>query len=136
MDAATNQLDGITVYLDDVLVSLRSRDEYCRHHCALFAALSRYGLVINPAKCAFGKTELDFINAKVARPILGIDFLSRFGFLIDCKKRMLLHRSGDVTPFTVPRSLNKIQGIHLVKSEATNVFEKILEESRKLQIRS
>jgi hypothetical protein len=40
-----------------------------------------------------------FVEADVTRPIIGVDFLSHFGFLGDCRNNRLLD---GVTSFTVP----------------------------------
>ena len=44
----------VFIYLDDILIASSSLDEHLQHHM-LFQCLSDHGLVINPAKCEFGK---------------------------------------------------------------------------------
>ena len=65
MDSVTAKLDGVFVYLDDVLVASTTADEHKRHLRQLFAALSRFGLVLNVGKCVFGVKEIDFLGHKV-----------------------------------------------------------------------
>lgn len=45
MDAVLRDLDGVFVYLDDVLVASRNHDEHARHLCALFSRLLENGLL-------------------------------------------------------------------------------------------
>ena len=65
MDQVTQQLPGIYVYLDDVLVASDSPDQHTSQLRSLFDALKRFGLVINREKCVFGVRELDFSGHRV-----------------------------------------------------------------------
>ena len=65
MDVATEALPGVTVYLDDVLVSSRDAKEHLVHLRQLFSALSKFGLVVNRDKCEFGQSELEFLGHRV-----------------------------------------------------------------------
>ena len=67
MDHVTQQLPGVFVYLDDVLVASESPAQHVAHLRALFEALQRFGLVINRAKCVFGVRELDFLGHRVTQ---------------------------------------------------------------------
>ena len=60
MDDICRGLDFVFVYLDDILVASRSYEEHLQHLRALFRRLADQGLVINPAKCEFGKAEENF----------------------------------------------------------------------------
>ena len=62
MDQATQQLPGIYVYLDDVLVASATPKQHARYLRSHFDALKRFGLVINRAKCVFGVRELGFLG--------------------------------------------------------------------------
>ena len=62
MDEVTQQLPGVFVYLDDVLVASASPTQHARQLRQLFEALRRFGLVINQAKCDFGARELEFLG--------------------------------------------------------------------------
>lgn len=53
------------VYLDDILVASSGPDEHFRDLTDVFDRLSAYGLVINPAKCLFGVSSLDFLGHRV-----------------------------------------------------------------------
>ncbi len=65
MDTVTADLDFVFVYLDDILLASSNKKEHREHLRKLFQKLSEYGLVNNPKKCVFGKTELSFLGHKV-----------------------------------------------------------------------
>ena len=65
MDEVTQQLPGVFVYLDDVLVASNSPTQHESHLRQLFEALRRFGLVINRQKCVFGVREMDFLGHRV-----------------------------------------------------------------------
>ena len=73
MDTVCRGLDCAFVYLDDILVASTSRSRHKHDLRQLFRRLKERGLVINPAKCRFGLTEIDFlghrINAQGAVPL-------------------------------------------------------------------
>ena len=56
---ACHDLDFVFIYLDDILITSSSPDE---HFHMLFQHFSDHGLVINPAKCKFGKSEVNFLS--------------------------------------------------------------------------
>ena len=66
MDSVTNNLTGVFVYLDDVLVASESEQQHERDLRQLFAALSRCGLVLNESKCVFGVKQLQFLGHSVS----------------------------------------------------------------------
>ena len=57
MDEVSQQLPGVFIYLDDVLVASASPAQHLRQLRQLFEALKRFGLVINQAK-----RELEFLG--------------------------------------------------------------------------
>ena len=56
---ACHDLDFVFIYLDDILITSSSPDE---HFHMLFQHFSDHGLAINPAKCKFGKSEVNFLS--------------------------------------------------------------------------
>ena len=66
IDDVCRGLDFVFVYLDDILVASRSLEEHLQHLRALFQRLSDRGLVINPAKCLFGKAEVNFLSHTIS----------------------------------------------------------------------
>ena len=65
MDMVCQDLDFIFIYLDDILVASRNRKEHERHLRMLFQRLQQNGLVLNVAKCEFGKTSIGFLGHRV-----------------------------------------------------------------------
>ena len=67
MDEVTQDLPGVSVYLDDVLVASRTVEDHVHHLRGLCQALKRFGLVVNQAKCVFGVDQLEFLGHKITR---------------------------------------------------------------------
>lgn len=65
MDTVCIGLDFVFVYLDDILVASGSQSEHMRHLRLVFERLQQHGLVINAAKCQFGRSDLDFLGHHV-----------------------------------------------------------------------
>ena len=62
MDQVCRELSFVFVYMDDILVASNTPEEHDQHLQTLFTRLSQYGLVINPDKCLFGVSTLDFLG--------------------------------------------------------------------------
>ena len=71
-----------------------------------------FGFVTRKIKISEKYYTFTFIVADIMRPILGIDFLRRFGMLLDLKKGQLIH-SGTATPFSSTSSV--VAGVNLVR---------------------
>ena len=67
MDTVTQDLLGVFVYLDDVLIASSSVQEHIRHLRGLCKALRWFGLVVNREKCVFGVSELEFLGHRLSR---------------------------------------------------------------------
>uniref|UniRef100_A0A674MZJ6 Gypsy retrotransposon integrase-like protein 1 n=1 Tax=Takifugu rubripes TaxID=31033 RepID=A0A674MZJ6_TAKRU len=67
MDSVLRDLPFLFVYLDDILVASTSQAEHVAHLRALFQRLNQHGLIINPAKCQFGLSTIDFLGHHVTR---------------------------------------------------------------------
>jgi transposase InsO family protein len=65
MDTVGRGLDFIFIYLDDILVASRTKEQHKAHLITLFDRLQQNGLVVNPAKCLFGVAEIDFLGHRV-----------------------------------------------------------------------
>ena len=117
MDSVTQNLPGIFVYLDDVLVAFRSEEQHEQHLQGLFQVLSKFGLVINQQKCGFGVTELEFLGHMVSadriRPLpekvdaiqrfsqpQSLKSLQRFLGLVNFYRRFLPNAAGVLRPLT------------------------------------
>ena len=65
MDVVCQGLDFVFVYLDDILVASSSLEQHAQHLRALFKRLQQHGLIINAAKCQFGRQDLDFLGHRI-----------------------------------------------------------------------
>lgn len=65
VDTVTRGLDGVFVYVDDILVVSDSEQNHLKQLQALFDRLRQYGLVINVDKSEFGKSSLIFLGHKL-----------------------------------------------------------------------
>jgi cleavage and polyadenylation specificity factor subunit 1 len=66
MDDILRDLDFCFACVGDILVFSQSPKEHEQHLRALFTQLQRYGIIINPAKCAFRAPEVTFLGYKVS----------------------------------------------------------------------
>lgn len=53
------------VYIDDILITSATPEEHLNHLRTVFQHLSQYGIFINPNKCTFGVSELEFLSHHV-----------------------------------------------------------------------
>ena len=67
MDTVCQGLDFVFVYIDDILVASKNKQEHKRHLRQLFQRLQDYGLVINVAKCQIGRVEIDFLGHHITQ---------------------------------------------------------------------
>ena len=66
IDEVLRDLDFCYAYIDDVLVASTSEKEHERHLRTLFLRFNEYGVLLNPAKCVFGATEVTFLGYTVS----------------------------------------------------------------------
>ena len=66
IDEVLRDLEFRYVYIDDILVASTSPEEHIHHLEVLFERLKQYGVVINPAKCVFGQSEVKFLGYLVS----------------------------------------------------------------------
>ena len=62
MNQVCRELSFVFVHMDGILVASNTPEEHDQHLQTLFTQLSQYGLVINPDKCQFGVSTLDFLG--------------------------------------------------------------------------
>ena len=66
MDTVCGSLDFVFVYIDDILVASRTKEQHHSHLRELFERLKEFGLVVNKAKCYFGQESLEFLGHKIS----------------------------------------------------------------------
>ena len=60
IDEVLQGLDFCYAYNDDILVASTSTEKHLQYLETLLQLLQKYGVVVNPAKCIFGKTNVKF----------------------------------------------------------------------------
>ena len=65
MDQVLRCLDFCYVYIDDVLIASNTPEEHKVHLRLVLQRFEQYGILINPAKCVFGASELHFLGHHV-----------------------------------------------------------------------
>ena len=55
-------MDFFHFYIDDVLIASNSPQEHQQHLQLIFERFQKYNIVINPAKCEFGASKLQFLG--------------------------------------------------------------------------
>lgn len=78
MDTVVRGLEGVFVYLNDVLVASPSVAEHTRHLHTLFEHLQSNGLIDRQEKCLFGQSELTFLGHLVPVLLLDLTPVSEF----------------------------------------------------------
>lgn len=66
MDEVLRNLEFCYVYIDDILIASTTEEEHLRHVGEVFGRLREYGVVINSAKCVFGKSQVTFLGHSVS----------------------------------------------------------------------
>ncbi|XP_034685658.1 uncharacterized protein LOC117914419 [Vitis riparia] len=59
--------DIVEVYIDDVVVKSKTRNEHTQHLQKVFHLLRKYGMKLNPAKCTFGISSGKFLGFMVTQ---------------------------------------------------------------------
>ena len=65
MDMVCRGLDSVFVYLDDILIASPNEAQHHKDLQDLFDRLKQFGLVLNPAKCVFGASTIDFLGHRI-----------------------------------------------------------------------
>lgn len=65
IDQVLRGLPFAYAYLDDLLIASTSIEDHHAHLRQVLQRLSDHGMIINPTKCVFGTSELDFLGHRV-----------------------------------------------------------------------
>ena len=57
----------VKVYIDDIVVKSRTRNEHARHLKETFRLMKAYNMKLNPAKCTFGVSASKFLGFMVTQ---------------------------------------------------------------------
>lgn len=66
MDQVLHRLPVCFIYINDILVFSNSQEQHVDDLCQLFTRLDDYVIILNPAKCVFGLTVLDFLGNRIS----------------------------------------------------------------------
>ncbi|XP_076278431.1 uncharacterized protein LOC143208168 [Lasioglossum baleicum] len=73
LNRVLGDLDFVFVYIDDILVASSSEEEHAEHLRVVFQRLNEHYLRVNPSKCVFGVSEIEFlghtINSSGIKPL-------------------------------------------------------------------
>ena len=67
MDKLTCDLQGVAVYLDDILVGVENSREHLRNLKALLQRLRDKGLKCNKKKCNFAKDSIEYLGLVISK---------------------------------------------------------------------
>ena len=62
IDQVLRGLHFCYAYIDDILIASTSPEEHKQHLRAVLERLDEHGILVNPAKCAFGVAQLEFLG--------------------------------------------------------------------------
>ena len=65
IDQVLRDLHFCYVYIDDMLIASTNAEEHKQHLQLVFNCFQEYGVIINPSKCQFGVTQLNFLGHSV-----------------------------------------------------------------------
>ena len=65
MDTVCHRLEAVFVYMDDISVASLEEASHKIHLSQLFEHLRDHGLVINMAKCQFGRSSVNFLSHQI-----------------------------------------------------------------------
>ncbi|RVW69719.1 Retrovirus-related Pol polyprotein from transposon 17.6 [Vitis vinifera] len=57
----------VEVYIDDIVVKSKTREQHVLHLQEVFHLLRKYGMKLNPSKCAFGVSAGKFLGFMVSQ---------------------------------------------------------------------
>ena len=67
MDSVLGELEVVFIYMDDIFVASNTLEEHEEHFRTLFRCLADHHLIVNPGKCRYRQTSLEFLGHTVPR---------------------------------------------------------------------
>ena len=65
IDEVLRRLDFAFAYINDILISSSNHEEHQHHLRTIFDKLKVYGVILNPSKCIFEASQIDFLGYRV-----------------------------------------------------------------------
>ena len=75
IDHVLRDFEFVFSYIDDILLASRDETEHMSHLRLVFQRLADYGLTINPKKCVFGATSLEFLGHYIDADAIRTSFI-------------------------------------------------------------
>jgi hypothetical protein len=119
METVLAGIDGVVVFIDDILIFGSRIDELRARTAKVLAALKANNLTLNPEKCEYERAEVKFLGHN----------LSAAGFSIDASK------SGDVRAFNKPGNIGDMRsflGLASYLSEYIRDFAELVHPLREM----
>jgi cleavage and polyadenylation specificity factor subunit 1 len=153
IDSITADLDFCFAYLDDILIASENEEQHLEHLRKVMERLAFHGIIVNPGKCEFGKTSIQFlghiVSAEGIRPIPSrIEVLQnyplpnrhkelrRFLGLVNFYHRFIPHCANLTKPFhhLLPKTNKKTNGIINWSFSQKQAFSKLREQLAKIAV--
>ena len=62
-------MEGVNAFIDDILITSKSKEEHFQHFKALFERLDQYGLAFKPSECTLGVSNIEFLCFKISAEV-------------------------------------------------------------------
>ena len=67
MDIILGDIPFCTVYIDDILVFSKTKEEHLQHLRVILQRLREYGFVLHPQKCSLAKEQMEFLGHTLSK---------------------------------------------------------------------
>lgn len=67
IDSVLKGIDGVQIYLDDIIVASSTADEHLRQLEKVFSTMQKYGLRLRESKCQFFQTSVEYLGYHIDR---------------------------------------------------------------------
>lgn len=62
MNSVLSDLDYVFVYMDDVVIASKLKEEHRQYVNEVFRRMDKHSITINLAKCEFGRSQIEFLG--------------------------------------------------------------------------